>query len=90
MSSPSGVYYKFQIIAVSKYYANHKRYRPVKDLARIDTEYFAEQDVTRVLLSDFFSDREASKMLKKVKERGFEGAFIVKYQDGQRIKRVRK
>ncbi len=87
--SPSGSYYKIQLIAVKTYRPDHKRYRNIKNLARIDTEYFSDQDVTRVLLSDFFSKDEARDMLEQVQERGFESAFIVKYADGRRVRRVR-
>lgn len=87
--APSGDYYKIQLIAVTAYNPSHRRYRPVKGLGRIETEYFAGKDVVRVLLSNFFSEDEAWDMLQTVQDRGFEGAYIVKYNSGNRVRRIR-
>ncbi|MBR9919690.1 MAG: hypothetical protein GYB31_02560 [Bacteroidetes bacterium] len=84
-----GTYYKVQLIAVVNYNENHSRYKPVKDLGRIDTEYIIDRKLYRVLLADFGTLEEAKEMLEIVKTRGFEGAYLVKYTDGQRMGRVR-
>ncbi len=92
-SSPStsvaGETYKIQLIAVAKYRKSSSRYSQVLNLGRMDTEFIPDKGWTRVLLADFYSESEARAMLETVRERGFEGAFIVKYRDGIRGKRVR-
>ena len=84
----TGTYYKVQLIAVVRYSEEHKRYQPVKDLGRLDTEFIVDRKLYRVLLADYGTEEEAKEVLKKVKTRGFEGAYIVKYQDGQRMGRI--
>lgn len=85
----SGVYFKIQLIAVRTYNESGKRYSPVIELGRLDTEYIVDKALTRVLLADFFSEDEARDMLSTVQDNGFERAFIVKYEDGNRIRRIR-
>ncbi len=84
-----GTYYKIQLHAIEKYKPESSRYRPAKELGRLDTEYIVEKGLTRILLSDFFSEREAREMLSRVKTRGFERAYIVRYVDGIRQRRIR-
>jgi len=84
----SGTYYKIQIIAVSKNNSSldHPRYRKVKEIGRLDTEFITDRNLYRVLLSDYNSMDEAMNDLKKVKAmKDFEGAFLVEYRDGERI-----
>jgi len=57
-------------------------------MGTLDTEYITARNLTRVLLSPFFSEQEAIQALRQVKERGFPNAFIVRYEDGQRYGRV--
>ena len=85
----TGTYYKVQIIAVAKYNENHKRYNPVRDLGRLDTEYIVKKKLTRVLLADYFSYDEAERILRQAQQNGFSGAYIIKYEDGERMGRVR-
>jgi len=91
-SSPrhSGTYYKIQLIAVVRYNPNHSRYKPVKNRGRLDTEFIVKKKLTRVLLAEYDSLAEAKKNLAEVQKfKNFERAFIVKYEDGERIGRVR-
>lgn len=89
-SSPrhSGTYYKVQIIAVAKQDDSHRRYNGVRDLGRMDTEYIIKKRLTRVLLADFFSLEEAKTARAKARNNGFSGAYIIKYQDGERMGRI--
>ncbi|MCB0707138.1 MAG: hypothetical protein KDC34_17600 [Saprospiraceae bacterium] len=84
----TGTYYKVQLIAVVHYNEDHERYQPVKELGRLDTEYIVDRKLYRVLLADFDSLAEAKKTLELVKKRGFAGAYIVEYKDGQRMGRI--
>ena len=83
-----GTYYKIQLIAVVRYSEDHARYQPVKEMGRLDTEYIIERKLYRVLLADYGSLQEAREALSIVKTKGFEGAYIVEYENGQRIGRI--
>ncbi|MEL6943582.1 MAG: hypothetical protein AAFO82_13005, partial [Bacteroidota bacterium] len=85
----TGVYYKIQIIALADFSFNDPRFQSIKDWMRLDYELIVDKGVTRALLADFFNLTEATKMLAKVKTEGFPTAFIVKYEDGERVERVR-
>ncbi len=85
-----GTYYKIQLIAVEDFNESHPRYREVKKLGRLDTEFILEKELYRVLLADYFDLEDAKKDLEKVQQyRSFRRAFIVEYRDGQRYGRVR-
>jgi hypothetical protein len=80
-----GIYYKIQMIAVKRFDREENRYRPVKDLGRIDTEYIVSKDMVRVLLADFAQYDSAQEVLAEVKKnREFAGAYIIKYENGIR------
>jgi hypothetical protein len=80
-----GTYYKIQMIAVKRFDREENRYRPVKDLGRIDTEYIVNKDMVRVLLADFAQYDSAQEVLAEVKKnREFAGAYIIKYENGVR------
>jgi len=85
----TGVYYKIQIIALADFSMNDPRFNSIKDWMRLDYELIVDKDITRALLADFFNKAEAEKMLAKAKKEGFPTAFIVKYEDGERVERVR-
>jgi hypothetical protein len=81
-----GTYYKIQMIAVKRFDMEENRYRLIKDLGRIDTEYIISKDMVRVLLADFFSIDDAKNALTQVrKNREFAGAYLIKYENGVRI-----
>jgi tetratricopeptide (TPR) repeat protein len=81
-----GTYYKIQILATKDFSADEPRYRSVRDLGRMDTEYIVGKGLSRVLLADFFVYEDAERLLPQVQQnREFKTAYIVKYQDGQRI-----
>ena len=82
-------YYKIQIIALSKFNANHSRYTTVKKLGDLNTEYISEKGLYRVLIADYSSESAAENDLAQVrKNRDFHDAFLVEYRDGQRIRDI--
>lgn len=84
----SGIYYKVQLAAVSRFDPNSSKLAQVQDVGRIDTEEIVSSGLTRILVADFFSESEAKAALRGV--RGvFSSAYIVKYEDGVRYGRVR-
>ncbi len=85
-----GTYYKIQLIAVKHFNPEHPRYQPIKEWGELETEYIIEKKLTRVLLARFFSLEEAQAVLDEVRKVSpFQRAFIVEYEDGERIGRVR-
>jgi hypothetical protein len=82
----SGIYYKIQLAALVKYNSKQPGYVKAAELGRIDTEYIVDLMLYRVLLADFDSLNQARSMLSKVKTyKEFKDAFIVEYNDGERI-----
>ncbi|NRB64985.1 MAG: PD40 domain-containing protein [Saprospiraceae bacterium] len=83
-----GVYYKVQIIASKKYDELQPRFDGVREVGALQTEYLIDRGLYRVLLASFFSESEAKDAQRSAESVGFKGAFIVKYEDGQRYGRV--
>ncbi|MEL7122833.1 MAG: carboxypeptidase regulatory-like domain-containing protein [Bacteroidota bacterium] len=84
-----GTYFKVQMVALRTYNAENPIFTSVKDLGgTIETEFVMQKSLTRVLLARYFSEIEAKTALDLVKNNGFPGAFIVRYDNGQRFGRV--
>ncbi len=81
--------YKVQVVAVNIHDINHPRYRYVKSIGKIETEEIANGGVTRVLITDLENIQAAEEIKKQVVKYGFVDAFVVKYENGRRIGRVR-
>lgn len=84
----SGVYFKVQLAAVKKFSAEQSKYNKASSVGRIDTEELLAKGLTRVLVADYFSESEAISAMESLHGMGFDRAFIVKYQDGERYGRV--
>lgn len=85
----SGVYYRVQMVALKKYNPDDKAFKVVKEMGELVTEYITERDLTRVLLGDYFTQQEAVAALDLVKKHGFKGAYVIQYEDGVRLGRVK-
>jgi hypothetical protein len=84
-----GTYYKIQIMAIGKFDPTQPRYAKVKEMRRLDTEFLPERKLNRVLMADYGSIEEAKEDLAKVKAmKDFATAFIVEYQNGERIRNI--
>ncbi len=81
----SGTYYKVQLTVVVEFYEQNSEYDKVRAYGNIDTEYLSERGWTRVLLSPFFTLKEAREMMNKAKAMGYPDAFPVRYRDGKRM-----
>lgn len=81
--------YKVQVVAVNVHDINHPRYRYVKSIGKIETEKIANRGVTRVLITNLENIQAAEEVKKQVVKYGFVDAFVVKYENGRRIGRVR-
>ncbi len=85
-TSEAGVVYKIQLIAVRKFNDSHSRYNTAKNYGFLETEYLADRNLTRVLLSSFNSKSEADQILMTMKENPqFRTAVVVRYENGVRI-----
>lgn len=80
-----GVYFKVQLTVVIDFYPDHSSYNRVKEMGRLDTEYLAEKNWTRVLLADFFTLGDARNAMLKAHQMGYPDAFLVKYRNGRRV-----
>lgn len=75
-----GTIYRIQIAASSKS-AVDSRYQALEDL-----EIIKEKDLYKFLVGRFTTPEAARPRLSALKASGFEGAFIVAYKEGQRVK----
>lgn len=83
----SGTYYKIQLAAVGTFAA--ERFSNVSDIGTVQTELIISRNLNRVMLADFFSASEVRAALQKVKDRGYTGAYMIEYKDGERYGRFR-
>ena len=62
------------------------KFNALVDLGLVDVEE-AKNDSKRVLIGTFYDKTSADNVLYQAKQRGFEDAFVVKYQNGLRVGR---
>ncbi len=93
MAAPltTGTYYKIQIIALKNVDMNHSRFSNVKNIRRIDKEFFADRKLYRVMVADYATLEEAQADLTNIRSsnKDFSDAFIVEYKDGERGETVK-
>lgn len=77
-----GTYYKVQLAAVGTYIP--ERFDNVSTLGRLDTERIMQRNLTRVLLGDYSSIDQARSIMKQAQSKGYSGAYVVEYKDGER------
>ncbi|MCF8247928.1 MAG: SPOR domain-containing protein [Saprospiraceae bacterium] len=82
----TGTYYKIQIIALKNVNLNHSRFGNVKNMRRIDKEFYSDRKLYRVMLADYATLEEAQADLPAIRSsnKDFSDAFIVEYKDGER------
>ena len=86
-----GSYFKVQIAAIKKFNADEQKYNSVRDLGNLHTEYYAEKNLTRVLLGNYATAEQALQAVKELKSSNFfSKAFVVEYFDNERIRVVKK
>jgi hypothetical protein len=87
----TGTYYKIQIIALKNVDMGHSRFKNVKNMRRIDKEFYDERKLYRVMLADYATLEEAEADLPNIRAmKDFGDAFIVEYKDGVRGETVNK
>jgi hypothetical protein len=85
----NGTYYRVQLVALKRYNADSEAFSIIREIGQIETEYITERELTRVLLGDYFTKEEASAALNLAKQHGFDGAYVVQYEDGMRQGRIK-
>lgn len=84
-----GTYYKVQLIAVKNFNPGSSSYASLQGLGTLNSEFLVERSLHRVLLGSYASLEEAQIAMEQARANGFNRAFMVEYQDGERVKRVR-
>ena len=85
LENVAGEIYKVQIGAQAVYNPAHPHYQGLEDFGVIETDLASYPGITRLLIGNLASRREAIMLLKRLKKKGFSDAFIVKYISGTRV-----
>jgi hypothetical protein len=75
-------HYKVQFFASKD---DNRQFDEVTNVGELSKENINERNLTRYLVGTYKSSRKAYKALKKVKEKGFSDAFLVRYDNGLRV-----
>lgn len=79
------VEYRIQMAAVLTFKPEkYSRVEPMGELI-FESIQTTEGDLSRVMLGGYASQSEARADLSKVKTRGFRRAFMIRYENGQRV-----
>ncbi len=83
----AGTYYKIQLAAVKDINTMATKIAVLKTSeTHFDHELIVTKSLTRILLGDFKAFGDAQASLAKIKPNGFPDAYIVRYENGVRIK----
>ena len=88
LTSPTdaGTGYKIQIIALSRLNLDHPRFNSVKRYGELESEFFEEKGLYRVMIGGYSSVADALSDLKTIRSyKDFSDAFIVEYKNGRRV-----
>lgn len=83
----AGIYYRVQLEATDRPDPESDRYLPLQGLGRIETESLENPALTRMLVGVFRSLEEAETARNAASKAGFPRAFVVRYEDGVRLRR---
>lgn len=82
-----GIYYRIQIEATDRPDPTSRRYAGMREWGEIETERLDNQRTTRMLVGIFDNLQEALIAQEKAHSYGFKRAFVVRYEDGIRLRR---
>ncbi len=83
----AGTYYRVQLVALRNFIPS--RFANVESVAQeVVTEYLPRQDLHRVLAGPYFSREEAASAMRRLRNLGYNSAYVVEYRDGNRYGRV--
>jgi hypothetical protein len=83
----AGIYYRVQLEATDRPQPESDRYAALRERGRIETESLDDPALTRMLLGVFRTLEEAQAAQAAAAKSGFTRAFVVRYQDGVRLRR---
>ncbi|GAB4248843.1 MAG: hypothetical protein Kow0027_11400 [Saprospiraceae bacterium] len=87
----AGTGYKIQIIALSKLDLDHPRFKNVKKFGQLESEFFEERGLYRVMIGGYSTVADAVGDLKTIRSyKDFSDAFIVEYKNGKRMSVIQK
>jgi hypothetical protein len=84
-----GVYYRVQLEATTRPDVTKDKYDQIKTLGEIEVEALPGNNLYRILIGVYQNLDETIKVNKEVQQNGFQRAFIVRYEDGVRLRRWR-
>jgi Tetratricopeptide repeat/WD40-like Beta Propeller Repeat len=82
-----GVYFKVQILAIEDFDEKQIRYQNIESLGRLETEFIIGKNLVRVLIANVRTINEAERVQNAAIRNGFPEAFVVRYENGERIGR---
>ncbi|MCF8237458.1 MAG: hypothetical protein K9I85_04835 [Saprospiraceae bacterium] len=83
----AGVYYRIQLEATDKPNLSSDHYSGVSSLGSLETESLDGIGLTRILVGVIQTQSEALSALRTARDAGFAEAYIVRYEDGVRLRR---
>lgn len=83
----SGIYYRIQLEATDDPDLSASRYAGMSELGKLETEQLSSIGLTRVLVGIMTQESEALAALRQARQAGFQEAYIVRYEDGVRLRR---
>ncbi len=83
----AGVYYRIQLEATDRPDLSSAHYSPVLSLGTLETETLEGIGLTRILVGVIQTQSEALSALRSARAAGFVEAYIVRYEDGVRLRR---
>lgn len=84
-----GVYYRVQLEATTRPDVAKEKYDPIRPMGEIEAEALPGNNLYRILIGVYQNLDETIKVNKEVQQNGFQRAFIVRYEDGVRLRRWR-
>lgn len=83
----AGIYYRIQLEATDKPDLTDARYSSMTNYGVLETETLPNMGLTRILVGVIQSQSEALNALSAAQNAGFDEAYIVRYEDGVRLRR---
>lgn len=80
-----GVYFKLQISTAERFNENDPMFDSVRSLGTFQTERIEEKGWTRILLSEFYTLKDAKVAMEEARINGYPESFVVKYRNGRRL-----
>jgi hypothetical protein len=82
-----GIYYRIQLEATDKVNLQSSRYARVTNWGELESESISSEGLHRILIGIYTSLSDAEDAMAKAQSSGFSNSFIVRYEDGIRLRR---